>query len=225
MWVWCVPCGENDVTIQTAANLKKRTNQRNQRIYRLWAPVYDWLWEGLTLPLRERAAQVLDLQSSERVLLVGVGTGADLPLLPPGVEAVGIDLSPEMLAKAQDRLPLPGREVSLVQGDATRLQMYDGAFDAAALSLVLSVVPDPVGCLRETLRVIRPGGRVVILDKFLFEGQRVSVLRCLINVVTQWLGTDINRRFDAIVDGAPCTITHQEASMFGGVYRVILLQC
>lgn len=212
------------MTTRTAANLKKRTNQRNQRIYRLWAPVYDRLWEGLTLPMRERAAQVLELQSGERVLLVGVGTGADLPLLPPGVEAVGIDLSPEMLAKAQDRLPLPGREISLVKGDATQLQMHDGEFDAAILSLVLSVVPDPVSCLRETLRVIRPGGRVVIFDKFLFDGQRASVLRRLANIVTQWLGTDINRSFDAIIDGAPCIITHQETSLLGGMYRVILLR-
>jgi ubiquinone/menaquinone biosynthesis C-methylase UbiE len=212
------------MTIQTATNLKKRTNRRNQRIYRLWAPIYDGLWEGVALSMRERAAQVLDLQSGERVLLVGVGTGADLPLLPPGVEAVGIDLSPEMLAKAQSRLPLPGRTVSLIQGDATQLQMKDGEFDAAIMSLVLSVVPDPVSCLRETLRVIRPGGRVVILDKFLFEGQRASILRRFANIATQWLGTDINRSFDAIMDGAPCVITHQEAHALGGMYRVILLR-
>src|SRR5512137_204275 len=88
----------------------KMTNRWNQFIYRLWAPVYDATVGHFFLPGRERAMELLNLQPGERVLLVGVGTGADLPLLPAGVTATGIDLSPDMLAKARQKLLLPERD-------------------------------------------------------------------------------------------------------------------
>ena len=75
----------------------KMTNRWNQFIYRLWAPVYDATVNHFFMPGRRRAMDVLDLKEGESVLLLGVGTGADLPLLPAGVRAVGVDLSPEML--------------------------------------------------------------------------------------------------------------------------------
>ena len=87
----------------------KMTNRWNRFIYRLWAPVYDATVGRFFLPGRKRAIELLDLQPGERVLLVGVGTGADLLLLPQGVRAIGVDISPDMLARARRKLPLPGR--------------------------------------------------------------------------------------------------------------------
>lgn len=66
------------------------TNRWNRFVYRLWSPIYDGLFDRFfAAPGRRRAMQVLALQPGERVLLVGVGTGADLPLLPAGIRAVG----------------------------------------------------------------------------------------------------------------------------------------
>ena len=79
----------------------RMTNRWNRVVYRLWAPVYDATVSHLFMPGRHRAIQLLALQPGERVLLVGVGTGADLPLLPPGVQAMGTDLSLEIPAKQQ----------------------------------------------------------------------------------------------------------------------------
>jgi phosphatidylethanolamine/phosphatidyl-N-methylethanolamine N-methyltransferase len=84
----------------------KMTNRWNRFIYRMWAPVYDAALGRLFMPGRKRALQLLSAKPGERVLTVGVGTGADLPFLPPGVEAVGIDDSPDMLAEARRRLRL-----------------------------------------------------------------------------------------------------------------------
>ena len=72
----------------------KMTDRWNRFIYRLWAPVFDAILAGFFLPGRNQAMDGLALKSGERLLLVGVGTGADLPLLPEGVQAVGIDFSP-----------------------------------------------------------------------------------------------------------------------------------
>ena len=92
------------------------------------------------MPGRKRALELIDLQRGEKVLLVGVGTGADLPLLPTGVEATGIDLSPEMLAKARLKLDLCSAAVKLIEGDAQKLLVDEASFDAVILNLILSVI-------------------------------------------------------------------------------------
>lgn len=203
----------------------KLTNRRNRLIYRLWSPVYDRLFDRFfAAPGRRRAMQVLDLRPGERVLLVGVGTGADLPFLPPGACAAGVDLSPEMLARARAKLPLLGREVTLIQGDAQSLPVDLEGFDAAVLHLVLSVVPDGAACFREALRTLRPGGRAVIFDKFAPDGGRVTLGRRLVNGVTTLFGTDVTRRFGDIVAAGRCTVVHDEPSLLRGAYRVILVR-
>lgn len=202
----------------------KMTNRWNRSIYRLWAPVYDATLGRFFLPGRRRALELLDLRRGERLLLVGVGTGADLPLLPEGVEAVGVDLSPEMLGRARSRLPLPGREVRLLQGDAQKLLVDEGSFDAVAFHLILSVIPDGAACLRENLRALPPGGRAVVFDKFAPEGTRVSVVRRVLNWISTLLGTDITRHFGALAAGAPCRVVQEEPSLMGGWYQVILLK-
>jgi ubiquinone/menaquinone biosynthesis C-methylase UbiE len=155
---------------------------------------------------------------------VGVGTGADLPLLPAGIRAVGLDLSPDMLARAQAKLPLVGRDVTLVQGDAQALPPGMEGFDAAVLHLVLSVVPDGTACLQETLRALRPGGRAVIFDKFAPDGGRLTLGRRLVNLVTTLAGTDVTRRFGDMAAQSDCVKVHDEPSLLRGAYRVILLE-
>ena len=118
--------------------------------------------------------EILNLQPGERVLLVGVGTGEDLPLLPTGISATGIDLSPDMLAKARKKLPLPGRDVTLLQGDAQHLLVDEAGFDAVVFNLVLSVITDGKACFRENLRALKPGGRAVVFDKFLPDEGRLN---------------------------------------------------
>jgi ubiquinone/menaquinone biosynthesis C-methylase UbiE len=200
------------------------TNRYNRVIYKLWSPVYDAASALLFRTGRARSMAVAALQPKERVLVVGVGTGADLPLLPRGVSAVGIDLSEAMLSHARAKLPLPGRDVSLQVGDAQAMPVDDGVFDAALMNLILSVVPDPRQCLSEALRALRPGGRIAIFDKFLADGSTPTVLRRLANLGATMLGTDINRRLGDILAGQPCEIVSDEPSLFGGMYRVVLLR-
>lgn len=199
-------------------------NRTNLSIYRLWAPVYDLLLGAFFLPGRRRALEVVDLRAGEKALLVGVGTGADLPLIPVGVDVVGIDLSPDMLARARARLPLEGRRIQLEEGNAQELAFADASFDAVLLNLILSVVPDAAACLGEARRVLRPRGRIVVFDKFLARGATNSPARRLANFVTTKLGTDITRRLEDIAESAGCTIVSDEPSLLGGQYRVAVLR-
>lgn len=202
----------------------RMTNGWNRFIYRLWAPIYDGTVGNFFLPGRKRALEILHLQPGERVLLVGVGTGADLPLLPEGVQAAGIDFSPDMLTRARQKLPLPGREVTLVQGDAQQLLVDETSYDAIIFNLILSVIPDGTACLRENLRALKPGGRAVVFDKFLPDNGGLTLGRRFFNVFSTLFGTDITRRFGDLRADCPCQVVHDEPSLMRGMYRVILLR-
>jgi phosphatidylethanolamine/phosphatidyl-N-methylethanolamine N-methyltransferase len=202
----------------------KMTNRWNRIIYRLWAPIYDAVMEGLFRPGRRRAMEILALRPGERVLLVGVGTGSDLLLLPPGVRAVGIDLSPEMLGRARAKLPLVGRDVDLIQGDAQQLLVEESSYDAVIFNLILSVIPDGSVCLHENLRALNRNGRAVVFDKFLPENGKLTFGRRLINVFSTLLGTDITRRFSDLIFKTGWKVITNEASILRGMYRVILLR-
>lgn len=193
-------------------------------IYRAWAPVYDPVLQRFFAPGRATAIRMLALRPGERVLLVGVGTGQDLPLLPAGVSAVGVDLSEPMLRRAERRLRESAAAVELRWGDAAALDMPTSSFDAVVLHLVLSVVPDPAAVLAEAMRVLRPGGRAVVFDKFAAEGQRPSVARRVLNLVTTAFGTAIDRRLGELIAPAPCRMISDVPSLLGGQYRVVLLE-
>lgn len=117
-----------------------------------------------------------------------------------------------------------GCKVELRIGDAQALPIADGTFDAAVLNLILSVVPDPARCLSESLRIVRPGGRDVVFDKFLHDGERPSFWRRLLNGFSTLFGTDINRRLEDMLSGQPCTLVSDEPSLLSGMYRVVLLR-
>lgn len=202
------------------------TNVWNRFIYACWSPIYDrFVSVSFLASARRRAIETLAILQGERVLLVGVGTGADLPLIPQGTSAVGIDISAAMLRRAEAMLPLEDREIALVQGDVQSIPFEDESFDVAILTLILSVVPDGAACLQETMRVLKPGGRALIFDKFLANGKRPSLVRRLLNLLTRFFGTDINRDFEAMLEKTDSAVVmRDEPSLFNGAYRVILLR-
>jgi phosphatidylethanolamine/phosphatidyl-N-methylethanolamine N-methyltransferase len=205
-------------------DLMKMTNRWNQVIYRLWAPIYDSTLNRIFVSGRRRALELLDLQAGERVLIIGIGTGADLPLLPAGVDVAGIDLSCDMLAKARLKLDRCPASIKLIEGDAQVLLVEPDSFDAVILNLILSVIPDGNACLQSACHALKSGGRAVILDKFLPEGKNPSLVRRFLNFFSTLLGTDINRRLSDQMTNCSCAVIHDEPSFGGGIYRVILLK-
>ncbi|KAA3643248.1 MAG: methyltransferase domain-containing protein [Chloroflexi bacterium] len=202
----------------------KRSNKTNQVIYRLWAPIYDFLLEWFFAPGRRRAHQLLDLKADEEFLIVGIGTGNDLRCIPDGIAVVGIDLSWAMLKQAQKKAESLPHQPLLVIADAGNLPFSEAQFDAAMMNLILSVVPQPRLSFREAMRTLGTHGRGVVFDKFLPEDQQMTLLRKMLNVVTELMGTDINRRFEDIIEDADCEVLRDEPVMLNGAYRAILMR-
>lgn len=200
-------------------------NEKNLVIYRRWAPFYDRVigrWSGLNRA-RRRSISFAGLRPGERVLFVGVGTGLDLPILPEDLEVTGVDLSPEMLERAKLRANRRS-PVRLLRMNAETLEFPEGIFDAVFLHLILSVVERPRQALAEAVRVLRPGGRCLILDKFAPVHRRPSKIRRLMNRWTTRLGTDIQRSWEPWAEGLPVVKELEEAALFRGSYRIICLR-
>lgn len=136
------------------------------RVYDRMASVYDVAFGPLLQAGRRRALACMAPVPGMRILEIGVGTGLSLPLYPPDCLVSGIDISPGMLLRAEERVVRRGLSARLFQMDATDLRFPDDAFDVVFAPYVMSVVPDPVAVLREMYRVCAPGGRLFVLNHF-----------------------------------------------------------
>jgi demethylmenaquinone methyltransferase/2-methoxy-6-polyprenyl-1,4-benzoquinol methylase len=129
--------------------------------------------------LRRTAAQALRLQQGESVIDIGTGTGLTLPYLAAGVgptgRVVGLDRSATMLDGAKDRAPSP--PVELVEGDAMKLPFADATFDAAISTYGMTAVEDVDPAIDEMIRVVRPGGRLVIAEVHFVNWPTPAALR------------------------------------------------
>ena len=148
--------------------------------YARWARVYDAAFGLVSWAARREAGAAVNALPDGRILEVGVGTGLSLPLYRRGHRLTGIDLSPEMLARARARVRRKrlGHVESLLEMDAEALTFPDGAFDAAVAMFVASVVPNPRRMLDGLRRVVRPGGVLLFVNHFAAErGARLAVER------------------------------------------------
>jgi demethylmenaquinone methyltransferase/2-methoxy-6-polyprenyl-1,4-benzoquinol methylase len=124
---------------------------------------------GLDRGWRRRTVRALQLGERPRVLDLATGTGdlaVDIARMHPDATVIGLDPSRQMLAIAQHKLArrgLAGR-VTLVRGDAQHLPYRDGELDAATIAFGIRNVPDRPAALREMARVVRPGGRIAVLE-------------------------------------------------------------
>jgi ubiquinone/menaquinone biosynthesis C-methylase UbiE len=125
---------------------------------------YDSSMEDFDRVALGRSRGRLCSRARGRTLEMGVGTGANLAHYPPDARVTAVDLSPEMLIIAERHAQELNLDVELQLGDAQDLDFADEEFDTVTATLLLSTVPDPQRVVFEIRRVLRPGGRVLLLD-------------------------------------------------------------
>lgn len=171
-------------------NLTAQTKTRYNRI----APYYDVI-ECITERTFSRWRKKLLARASGEVLEVGVGTGKNFPYYPKGVDVTGLDIADKMLLHARLRGEKLGFPVHLMEGDVQTLPFPDNAFDTAVATFVFCSVPDPVRGLEELRRVVKPSGRILLLDHVRIDRPVIGwFMDCLNPLVTRIIGANINRR-------------------------------
>lgn len=201
-------------------------NSSNRKIYKRWARFYDKLFGSSYInKQREGEIAMLGLEAGDSILFIGIGTGEDLRFIPKGVRATGIDITEEMLDATRGKAEALGvKEVKILNMDGQNMEFAANQFDFVVLNLILSVIPDGHKCLREAYRVLKPGGRIAVFDKFLEAKKEPNIVRKLINNITKLLGTDINRSFSDIAHNIDLKVVQEKKSILGGMYKIYILE-
>ena len=135
------------------------------KAYERWAPVYDLVFGKVFDAGRQSTIAEAD-RIGGRILDVGVGTGLSLSDYSRNSRISGVDISEPMLRKAQERVRALGLSnvETLAVMDAKNLAFKDGSFDAVVAQYVITTVPDPEATLDEFIRVLKPGGELILVN-------------------------------------------------------------
>ena len=189
--------------------------------YTLIAPLYDLIIEAPMRAARKSSLAVLNGAAGQHVLVSGAGTGLDLPHMPTQHRYTALDFNPDMLARARPRGA--HLEVDFVLGDSMALPFEDAQFDVVVMHLILAVVPEPQRALSEAARVLKPGGKILLFDKFLQPGQLAPVRR-LLNGLSRRLATRMDVVFEEVLGQVPqLTLESDVPALGGGWFRMITL--
>lgn len=195
---------------------------RVRTIYQRQAPYYDRVIAAADRLIFPGGRAWACGQARGRTLEVAIGTGRNLPHYPTSVELTGIDLSPAMLAHARERAGRLGRSVELREGDAQQLPFPDAAFDTVLATLTLCSIPDDAAAVAEMARVLRPGGRLVLLDHVASPSPGVrTVQRLLDPLFVRLAGDHLLRRPERAVSAAGLVIEELARSRAGIVTRLL----
>jgi phosphatidylethanolamine/phosphatidyl-N-methylethanolamine N-methyltransferase len=200
------------------------TNTWNRLRYTLYLPVYDLIADRIFRKYRKRSVELLGAKHNDAILILGAGTGLDLPYLQGYTNLTAIDITPGMIAKLKERAGELQVAVNAQVMNGQQLSFADNSFDAVILHLILAVTPDPVACIKEVERVLKPGGTVMVFDKFLPDGQKPSLLRRFLNQITSTLFSDINRSIGSIISHTSLKVELNEPAALGGAFRLVRLR-
>ena len=199
-----------------------RSNPLLRLSYILIAPIYDLVIERPMRAARMRSLSALPTESAGKILLSGIGTGLDLPLLPGLHHYTALDFNAAMLARA--RLRGADLQVDWILGDSMALPFSDAHFDCVVLHLITAVVPEPRRCLTEAARTLKPGGTIILFDKFLRPG-KAAPLRRLLTPLSRRIATRMDVVFEDLLCAAPDLEVISDVPMLaGGWFRGIVLR-
>ncbi|MFC3282870.1 class I SAM-dependent methyltransferase [Litchfieldella rifensis] len=198
------------------------TTTWNRLRYTLYAPGYDLVADRPLRRARRRSLGAVDWHAGQRVLIVGVGTGLDLPYMPRDIELHGIDLAPAMVRRFRDRADGLGFDATARVMDAECLDYPDDHFDVVIMHLIVSVMPRPELGLAEAHRVLVDDGQLCVMDKFQPDDRRTGWGRRALNLLTTAIATDITRQAGPLLSGAGFVIERNEPVMMGSLFRALL---
>lgn len=206
-----------------SASEQGEQNDRRRRAWDKQASRYDkqigW-WERWLLG-RDNRAWACERALGD-VLEVAVGTGLNIPLYDAELKVTGVDLSPAMLDVARKRAADLDRNVDLREGDAHGLMFDDEGFDTVLCTFSLCNIPDLHQALSEMRRVLRPGGRLVLVDHVRSSVRPIRWLQRGIEVVSVRIDGDyMTRRPAEVVEVLGFEVVERDRFRWGIVERLV----
>ena len=194
--------------------------------YARWAPVYDAIFGVITNSAINRTMGMLNALPAGRVLEIGVGTGLSLPRYKREHRVTGIDLSTDMLERARNRVTTQklGNVEDLREMDATKLAFADAAFDAAVAMFLITVVPDPDAVLAEAVRVVKPGGRIVLANHFSAESGPRAAFENWLSRFSASLGWNPEFPIDRVLGNPQMRLIERRALQPLGIYTLLVFE-
>jgi phosphatidylethanolamine/phosphatidyl-N-methylethanolamine N-methyltransferase len=195
------------------------------RTYRLFSGSYDFVFGPVFHPGRKEAVRVANDRPGQRILEVGVGTGLSLPYFRRDSRVTGVDISAEMLAKAERRVEKQklAHVDALHVMDAEHLEFEDNSFDAVLALYVASVVPSPAHFAAEMRRVCIPGGTIVLVNHFTSENWALRFMERRLAHLARHIGFHADFPLGAFLRDSQLTAREISPSNLLGYWR--LLRC
>jgi len=193
------------------------------KLYSEFAPLYDKIFGKIFYSRLERVIEELDIPPGAEVFEVGAGTGTSFPAYPSHCEVTGIDLAPDMLARAQRKIRDNGwAHLKVLEMNALDLEFPDDTFDYVMAFHVVTVVPDPVRMIAEAQRVCKPGGNIVIVNHFTSDFPLLGSLTEALDPLTRWLGWRTNVRLKPFIETTSLAVEKVYKLSKGSLYTVVL---
>lgn len=194
-----------------------------QKVYKRYSYFYDFSFGSIFDPGRQKAIQKMKFSPGEHILEVGVGTGLSLSLYPSYIYVTGIDVSPEMLKKAQRRKEKEGLSnvLSLELMDAENMTFNDNTFDKVVAMYVATVVPNPLRLVNEMRRVCKPDGELYILNHFQHNHPFINGVEKIAYPLSKFLGFRTHLSLDAFIKDAGLDVLEKEGVNLGGYWTLL----
>lgn len=199
------------------------TDERLRHYWDTHAASYDREMSFFDRVLVEDGRQWACSQASGHVLEVAIGTGLNLPFYPPDVHLTAIEFSSAMLQIARKRAADLGRQVDLRLGDARALDLPDAVFNTVVCTFSLCGIPEERRAIREMKRVLRPGGRLILLDHIVASPAWARAIQWLLERITVPLqGEHFRRRPRRTAEAEGFVVETAERRKLGIVERALL---
>ena len=194
------------------------------KTYDIWSWFYDHTFGSLVRRRQQRAVQQLHARPGDRILDIGVGTGMLLPLYPKDVTVVGMDLSSGMLAKAaKKRQELGLKHCGLVRADAMLPPFADASFDHIVITHTISVVSRPDRLIQWASRLLKPGGRVVLLNHFRSTHPIVAWFEKVLNPMFVKIGWRSDLPLEDVLRGEDLHVEYRFKLRLVDLWQIVVL--
>ena len=193
------------------------------KLYSEFAPLYDRVFGKIFYSRLERVIEDSHIPRGAKVLEVGAGTGTSFPAYPAHCQVTGIDLAPDMLTRARQKIAENGwTHIKVLEMNALALNFPDNSFDFVMAFHVVTVVPDPVAMINEAQRVCKPGGKIVIVNHFTSDVPVLGSVTRSLDPLTRWLGWRTDLKLKAFIETTNLTVERIYKISKASLYTVLV---